>query len=101
MKNFKSIKLLSNPDKDGGLRKRNIIKRSYKNKPLITVITATLNSEKYLQEAINSLQKQKYRNFEHIIVDGGSTDNTLNIIKKNEDKIDYWLSKKDRGELMV
>ena len=97
MKNFKSIKLLSNPDKDGGLRKRNIIKRSYKSKPLITVITATLNSEKYLQEAINSLQKQKYRNFEHIIVDGGSTDNTLNIIKKNEDKIDYWLSKKDRG----
>ena len=81
----------------GGLRKKNIFKSNSKMKPLISIITVVLNNEKYLQECIDSLNIQKYINYEHIIIDGGSTDNTIKIIKKNEDKIDFWISEKDKG----
>lgn len=94
---FESIEKLSGVNSEGGLRLRNIYKKPEKNKPLITIITVVLNNEKYLEECLQSLHKQKYNNFEHIVLDGCSTDNTLNIIKKYEDKIDYWCSKKDNG----
>ena len=61
------------------------------------MITAVYNSEKFLEESIQSLHRQNYDNIEHIIVDGNSTDNSLEIIKKNETKIDYWISEKDFG----
>ena len=51
-----------------------------KNNPLITVITPTLNSEKYIKECIESTYRQSFDNFEHIIVDGGSHDSTIEII---------------------
>ena len=63
----------------------------------ISIITVTKNSEKFLEENINSLKNQSYKNFEHIIIDGKSTDKTLEIIKKHEDKIDYWVSELDNG----
>ena len=63
----------------------------------ISVITVTKNSEKFLEENINSLKDQTYKNFEHIIIDGKSTDGTLEIIKKHRDKIDYWVSEPDEG----
>ena len=63
----------------------------------ISVITVTKNSEKFLEENINSLKNQTYKNFEHIIIDGNSTDRTVEIIKKNKDKIDYWVSEPDEG----
>lgn len=72
-------------------------------KPLLSVITATYNSEKTLIETVNSVLKQNYTNFEYIIIDGNSTDNTLNIIKNfetifNEKKIIYkWISENDSG----
>ena len=50
-----------------------------------------------MEECINSLHKQNYRNIEHIIIDGGSSDKTIEIIKKYENKIDYWCQKKDKG----
>lgn len=81
---------------EGGLRLKGIYK-SQKNKPLITVITAVYNSDKYLEECLNSLYSQKSKNFEHIVVDGGSNENTIQILKKFDDKIDYWFSKKDLG----
>ena len=92
-----SIKFLSKANSEGGLRTKNIFKTSLPNKPLITIITATFNSEKYLEESILSLHKQKYDNYEHIIIDGGSKDKTLEIIKKYENKIDYWCSASDNG----
>ena len=83
---------------EGGLRKTGIFKKNISSdKPLITVITATLNSELHLEECIQSLHNQGYKNFEHIIIDGGSTDKTLQIIKKYNSKIDYWCSVKDKG----
>tara|TARA_B100000686_G_C16633235_1_gene885885 strand:+ start:331 stop:1161 length:831 start_codon:yes stop_codon:yes gene_type:complete len=94
---FDTIQKASEVLEEGGLRTKGIFKSSKKNKPLITVITAVLNNEKYLEESIKSLHCQEYDNYEHIIIDGGSTDNTINIIKKYESKIDYWCSKKDKG----
>ena len=63
----------------------------------ISIITVTKNSENFLEECILSLEKQSYKNYEHIIIDGCSTDNTINIIKKYKTKIAYWVSEKDEG----
>ena len=79
----------------GGLRKKGILKKDKKNLPLISVITVVLNGKKFLQQSINSVLNQSYNNYELIIIDGQSTDGTLNIIKKNNSKIDYWISEKD------
>jgi glycosyltransferase involved in cell wall biosynthesis len=63
----------------------------------ISIITVTKNSEKYLEECILSVHNQTYKNYEHIIIDGNSRDNTLDIIKKHKDKITYWVSENDNG----
>lgn len=65
--------------------------------PLITVITVVFNSEQFLEETILSVINQTHPNIEYIIIDGGSTDGTLNIIHKYERAINYWVSEKDRG----
>jgi glycosyltransferase involved in cell wall biosynthesis len=67
------------------------------NKSLISIVTVVFNGEKYLEETIKSIINQTYKNIEYIIIDGGSTDGTLDIIKKYEDKIDYWVSEPDKG----
>lgn len=63
----------------------------------VSIITVTLNSEKYLSDCIRSVRGQNYKNIEHIIVDGKSTDGTLRIIRKNSDNISSWISETDRG----
>jgi len=63
----------------------------------VSIITVTLNSEKYLSDCINSVLGQNYKNIEHIIVDGKSTDGTLDIILENAEHISYWISETDRG----
>lgn len=81
----------------GGLRLKKIFKKSVNNYPLITIITSVYNGEKYLEETILSILNQKYKNVEYILIDGGSTDSTINIIKKYENKLDFWISEKDQG----
>lgn len=68
-----------------------------RNKPLISIITVVFNGEKFLEKTIQSIINQSYDNIEYAIIDGGSTDGTVDIIKKYEDKIDYWVSEKDKG----
>ena len=63
----------------------------------ITLVTATYNSEKYLEDSIKSIIAQSFPNIEHIIIDGKSTDGTLGIIKKYEAHISKWISETDRG----
>lgn len=82
---------------EGGLRTKGNIKKNQEKKVLISIITVVFNGEKYLEETIQSVINQTYENIEYIIIDGGSMDGTVDVIKKYEDKIDYWISEKDNG----
>lgn len=82
---------------EGGLRTQGYFKLSLLDKPLITVITVVFNGAKHLEETILSVINQTYDNVEYIIIDGGSTDGTLDIIRQYEHAIDYWVSEKDGG----
>jgi len=82
---------------EGGLRTHGYFKLTQDCKPLITVITVVYNGEAHLEETILSVINQTYDNIEYIIIDGGSSDGTLDIIHKYEDLVDYWVSEKDGG----
>jgi glycosyltransferase involved in cell wall biosynthesis len=66
--------------------------------PRITIITPSYNQGQYIEDTILSIINQGYPNLEYIIIDGGSTDNTVEIIKKYSDRINYWVSEKDKGQ---
>ena len=63
----------------------------------ISVITVTKNSEKFLKNCILSVKNQSYKNYEHIIIDGNSTDKTIKIIKSFKGKIKFYKNKNDKG----
>jgi glycosyltransferase involved in cell wall biosynthesis len=65
--------------------------------PKISIITVTYNASRFLQSAIDSVKGQNYHNLEYIVIDGGSTDDTIDIIKENLDVIDQWKSERDQG----
>ena len=68
------------------------------NKPLLSIVIANYNYGRFLEEAIQSVLSQSCNDYELIIVDGGSTDNSVEIIKKYEGKIAWWVSEKDKGQ---
>jgi len=78
------------------LSKKNISSGNGKN-PLVSIITVVYNAADCLKETIESVVNQTYPHLEYILVDGGSTDQTLAIIQDYEDDIDYWVSEPDRG----
>lgn len=65
--------------------------------PKISIVTAVRNGAKYLDATIRSVIQQNYPNLEYIVIDGGSTDGTLDIIRRYEQDITYWVSEPDRG----
>jgi glycosyltransferase involved in cell wall biosynthesis len=65
--------------------------------PLFTVVTVVYNGEKHLAQAIKSVVEQGFKDFEYIIIDGGSVDGSLDIIRRYEDRIDGWVSESDKG----
>ena len=65
--------------------------------PLITIITSTYNAGRYLLILITSIREQAYKNIEWIVMDGNSTDETVEILRGNSDLIDYWSSAADTG----
>ncbi len=70
---------------------------SLPNKPLISIITVVYNSVKFLEGSIKSIASQDSKNYEHIIIDGGSIDGTLVIIHNYENQIHQWISEPDNG----
>ncbi len=81
----------------GGLRWQGRGKKDWPGFPLVSVITAVFNGERYLEETIHSVISQTYPNLEYIVVDGGSTDQTRDILRSYDGVIDDWRSSPDKG----
>jgi len=66
--------------------------------PIVSIITPSFNQAKFLERAIESVSRQSYRRIEHIIIDGGSTDGSVDILERNAARLAYWISAPDRGQ---
>ncbi len=81
--------------KEGGLRTTGEYKKSYTGKPLISIVTVVRNAKEQLVRTMKSVIHQTYDNIEYIVIDGASTDGTVDVIREFEGAIDYWMSEKD------
>jgi glycosyltransferase involved in cell wall biosynthesis len=66
--------------------------------PKITIITPSYNQAEFISQTIDSVLSQNYSNLEYIIIDGGSTDGSVDIIKRHQKYLSYWTSEKDDGQ---
>ncbi len=83
---------------EGGIRtKQGLVLNAIQDKPVISVITVVRNAASTIERTMQSVLGQTCRSLEYIIIDGGSSDGTLDLIRKYEDKIAYWVSEPDNG----
>jgi glycosyltransferase involved in cell wall biosynthesis len=87
----------NNEPKSGGYRLKGIRAENTTELPLITVVTAVYNGQPHVSACLESVLTQDYPNIEHIIVDGDSTDGTLDVLRSREDRIALWSSGPDCG----
>jgi glycosyltransferase involved in cell wall biosynthesis len=81
----------------GGQRLKGITVPSSSEHPLVTVVTAVFNQQQYIAGCLESVLRQEYPNIEHIIMDGGSTDGTVEVLHQFDDQIALWKSESDKG----
>jgi glycosyltransferase involved in cell wall biosynthesis len=81
----------------GGLKTRGVKKATSVDMPLVSIVTAVFNGSRYLEQTIQSVLGQDYGNIEYVVIDDGSTDGSLDIIKKYDDRIDCWVIKENSG----
>ncbi len=82
---------------EGGLRHHGYFKEPRPGKPLITVVTVVRNQARDIATTIESVLRQTYDYVEYIVIDGGSTDGTMDVIRRYDGAIDYWVSEPDNG----
>ncbi len=81
----------------GGRQVRGMVAEGNEGQPLVSVVTAIYNGQPYVARCLDSVIQQNYPNIEHIIIDGGSTDGTLNVLRQYDDRVALWISEPDAG----